>query len=147
MCQQYIENTQILALRRALAERQGAQAQLRGTQAEIGERVAEFDRTTSADLPHTIGCPWSTLCGVHTLIYQAIVMSEHPDKVWPRNEDWGAFYPMMLREKWEKASLEVRDVLQQLAKEHNFNIDGFVVDISEGFLGGLLPEGRLAGVV
>ena len=111
------------------------------------QRVAEFNRTTAAGLPHTIGCPWSTLCGVRTLIYQAIVMSEHPDKVWPRNEDWGAFYPMMLREKWEKASLEVRDVLQQLAKEHNFNIDGFVVDISEGFLGGLLPEGRLAGVV
>ncbi len=40
---QYIEKTQILALRRALAERRGEQARLRGTQAEIGERVAEFE--------------------------------------------------------------------------------------------------------
>jgi len=40
---QYIDKTQILTLRRALAERQGTQAQLRGAQAEIREKVAEFD--------------------------------------------------------------------------------------------------------
>ncbi len=40
---QYIEKTQILALRRALAEGKGNMAQLRGSQAEIRERVVEFE--------------------------------------------------------------------------------------------------------
>jgi HlyD family type I secretion membrane fusion protein len=39
----YIEKTQILELRRALSERMGVLAQLRGTQAEIRERIAEFE--------------------------------------------------------------------------------------------------------
>ncbi len=39
----YIEKTQILELRRALAERKGNQAQLRGSQAELRERIAEYE--------------------------------------------------------------------------------------------------------
>ena len=39
----YIDKLQILELRRALADRQGTQAQLHGTQAELRERVAEFE--------------------------------------------------------------------------------------------------------
>ncbi len=45
---QYIEKTQILVLRRALAERQGIQAQLRGSQAEIRERIAEYELRINA---------------------------------------------------------------------------------------------------
>lgn len=41
--QKYIEKTQILELRRALSERIGSQAQIRGSQAEIGERIAEYE--------------------------------------------------------------------------------------------------------
>ncbi len=40
---QYIEKTQILGLQRALAEKRATQAQLRGSQAEMYEREAEFD--------------------------------------------------------------------------------------------------------
>ncbi len=40
---QYIDKTQILALRRSLSEQKGNMAQLRGSQAEIRERVAEFE--------------------------------------------------------------------------------------------------------
>ena len=39
----YIEKTQILELRRALAERKGSQAQLHGSQAELRERIAEYE--------------------------------------------------------------------------------------------------------
>jgi len=39
---QYIDKTQILSLRRALADRLGTEAQLRGKQAEIHEKITEF---------------------------------------------------------------------------------------------------------
>ncbi len=39
----FIDKTRILELRRALADRQGTQAQLRGSKAEMGERIAEFE--------------------------------------------------------------------------------------------------------
>lgn len=39
----FIEKTQILELRRALAERKGNQAQLRGSKAELRERIAEYE--------------------------------------------------------------------------------------------------------
>ena len=41
--QHYIEKTRILELRRSLAERQGLQAQLRGSLAETREKIAEFE--------------------------------------------------------------------------------------------------------
>ncbi|MEA3465932.1 MAG: HlyD family type I secretion periplasmic adaptor subunit, partial [Thermodesulfobacteriota bacterium] len=45
---QYIDKTNILSLRRAIAEHQGQQAQLRGSQAELREKVAEFQLRSSA---------------------------------------------------------------------------------------------------
>jgi len=45
---QYIDKTRILELRRVLADRQGTLAQLRGSQAEIRERIAEFGLRISA---------------------------------------------------------------------------------------------------
>ncbi|MDY0269045.1 HlyD family type I secretion periplasmic adaptor subunit [Trichloromonas sp.] len=40
--EQYIDKTRILELRRAIAEHQGLKAQLQGSQAELREKVAEF---------------------------------------------------------------------------------------------------------
>ncbi|MBN2645375.1 MAG: HlyD family type I secretion periplasmic adaptor subunit [Desulfuromonadaceae bacterium] len=46
--QQYIDKTRILELRRAIAERNGQLAQLQGAQAELREKMAEFQLRISA---------------------------------------------------------------------------------------------------